>query len=234
MPISHRMSASSLTVRTLSALVLSGCAVSVYAMSPQEQYRKDVADCNAGRTHQSKQVCLQEAGAALGEARKNNLTDPGNYQQTAQQRCMRLPAENRAACEAQMAGQGKTYGSVEGGGVLREMTVQVPVGTPGSTTSTPGYAPAPGVAPVPMQPGQVAPAPMPAPRQPGQMRQSPMPPNAQPGQMRPAPMPAQNQPGQMRPAPMPSQSGQMAPAPMQQGTMPAPAPMPATTPGVRY
>jgi hypothetical protein len=75
------------------------------------------------------------------------------------QRCERLPAETRAACEMQMHGQNTTvHGSVSGGGVLRESTVTVPVGTPGSTTTitppaggyqTPGHVPAVGNSYVP-------------------------------------------------------------------------------------
>jgi len=164
-------------------IVLAASAWTVHAAdnsSIEARYKQDVANCNAGRTNQAKQVCLQEAGAARVEARRNNLTtNGGNYDANAVQRCQRLPATDRAACEAQMAGQGKTYGSVQGGGVLREMTIQVPAGTPGAQPA-PGYAPppapggqyAPGAAPAR---GTMAPPPMaPQPMAPAQMAPQPM------------------------------------------------------------
>lgn len=172
----QRLRVRSLAWSAFGALVLSTSVMAAGATdskSIEAQYKRDVANCNSGKTNQAKKVCLQEAGAARVEARRNNLTSSSNgYEQNAMQRCQRLPASDRAACEAQMAGQGQTYGSVQGGGVLREMTVQVPAGTPGSVPAqapgySPGYsngmAPAPGMAPPP--PAPMAPPPMQAPAQ---------------------------------------------------------------------
>ena len=164
-----------LALGAVGAMVLSTSAFAASdSRTPQEQYKADVALCNSGQSNQDKKTCMQEAGAALGEARKNNLVRGGSqYDQNAIQRCQALPMESRSACEAQMAGQGKTYGSVGGGGVLREMTIQVPAGTPGATPgSVPppppagrmpapaGGAYAPGMTP---PPAQLAPPPMQAP-----------------------------------------------------------------------
>ena len=159
------------------AMVLSGSvmAASTDSRAIYEQYKRDVAACNSGQSHQDKRTCLQEAGAARQEARRDRLMRSGTaYETNAIQRCARLPAENRAACEAQMSGQNTTtYGSVGGGGVIRETTITVPVGTPGSTTGTaapatgyappppaggysnPGYAPAPAARPSTMTPPAV-------------------------------------------------------------------------------
>lgn len=180
----QRLSARTLICSAFGALMLSSTVMAASAAdstSIEAQYKRDVANCNSGKTNQAKQVCLQEAGAARVEARRNNLTSSsGGYQQNAMQRCQRLPASDKAACEAQMAGQGQTYGSVQGGGVLREMTIQVPAGTPGAMPAQPqGYSqgmapaprPAPGMAPPPPAPGMarppapMAPPPMPAPAQ---------------------------------------------------------------------
>jgi len=198
-------------------IVLAASAWSVHAADTKSidaQYKQDVANCNAGRTNQTKQVCLQEAGAARVEARRNNLvTNGGAYDANAMQRCQRLPASDRAACEAQMAGQGTTYGSVQGGGVLREMTIQVPAGTPGSAPA-PGYAPPPRPAPGAGYAPRSAPAP-------GRMAPAPMAPaqgNMAPAQGNMAPPPMAPAPGSMAPAPAPM-PGTMAPAPM------APQPM---------
>ena len=171
----QRVTARTIICGAFGALVLSSSVMAAPAAdttSIEAQYKRDVANCNSGKTNQAKQVCLQEAGAARVEARRNNLTtSSGRYEQNAIQRCQRLPASDRAACEAQMAGQGQTYGSVQGGGVLREMTIQVPAGTPGSMPAqpqgysngmAPGARPAPGMAP---PPAPMAPPPMPAPIQ---------------------------------------------------------------------
>lgn len=191
----HLSPVNRVAVGLVGSIVLAASAWSVQAAdikSIDAQYKEDVANCNAGRTNQSKQVCLQEAGAARVEARRSRLVKQGNsYESNAMQRCQRLPASDRAACQAQMSGQGKAYGSVMGGGVLRELTVEVPAGTPGSVPA-PGYAPAPrrapgvgyapgaaptrgGAAPAPMAPPPMAPAP-------GQMAplQAPMAPAPQP------------------------------------------------------
>ncbi|MDQ2147406.1 hypothetical protein RBI22_01675 [Alcaligenaceae bacterium C4P045] len=136
----------------------------------QRQYQADVARCNAGQTAQPKNVCLQEAGAARQEAMRSRLVNANQqYDQNATARCNALPAADRSACVAQMSGQGRTMGSVEGGGVLREMTIQVPA----NQVNAPGAAPAPmpragrpatapmpqGAAPAPMAPAPMAPAP---------------------------------------------------------------------------
>jgi hypothetical protein len=92
------------------------------------QYKADVAACNSGQTQESHSVCLQEAGAAHVERMRNQLAVPDqDYQANATLRCRALPPTEQEACVAQMSGQGKTYGSVNGGGVLREITIQVPV-----------------------------------------------------------------------------------------------------------
>ncbi|ARP95425.1 hypothetical protein [Bordetella genomosp. 13] len=129
------------------------------AKSAQEQYRLDVQRCNAGQTNQDRRTCLQEAGAALEESRRNRLDDKqqGRYDQNALNRCSALPAAQQQDCMTQMQSPTRVHGSVMGGGVLRETIIQVPAGTPGSTPSS-GYAPAPAAAPG----SGYAPAPAPA------------------------------------------------------------------------
>lgn len=102
--------------------------------TPEQVYRQYRADCLAGRTHQDRATCLREAGAALQEARRGRLdngSDPGTLQQNALQRCQRQPAEDRADCERLARGEGKVSGSVEGGGVIKEIVTR----TVGPTTT---------------------------------------------------------------------------------------------------
>ncbi|WP_202109513.1 MULTISPECIES: hypothetical protein [unclassified Bordetella] len=127
----------------------------------QAQYERDVQRCNNGQTHQSRDVCLQEAGAARDEARRQRLDDgqAGNYGNNAMDRCNKLPQAQREDCMIQMQQPSQVSGSVEGGGVLRETVIQVPPGTPGATT-TPGTVPGAATPAAPMTPpvAPVAPA----------------------------------------------------------------------------
>lgn len=75
-----------------------------------------------------RKTCLREAGAALEEARKGTLVLQGEeYAQNQFLRCqVHKNAEERSYCERRMRGEGTQTGSVEGGGILRELTVIVP------------------------------------------------------------------------------------------------------------
>jgi hypothetical protein len=96
---------------------------------PQLRYQSERATCMNGQSNQDQATCLREAGAALGEARRNALANgaapsSGN----ALQRCDALAGSDRDACIARMEGQGSTSGSAATGGILREL--ESPVATP--------------------------------------------------------------------------------------------------------
>jgi hypothetical protein len=101
------------------------------ALSPQAQYRADVAHCKSGLSNQDQATCLQEAGAALEAARRGNLTTSPSYTADQTARCQQLPADQRQDCMTLMSDQANTKveGSVSGGGVLRETTITVPAGS---------------------------------------------------------------------------------------------------------
>lgn len=115
-------------------------------MSPQARYQQDVARCKSGDTNQARETCLREAGAALQEARRQNLREvpPDQLQQNMLARCNRLPEVQRQSCVTQMTAPTNVRGSVQGGGVLRETVIQVPAGSVPPAATTPGMAPAPG------------------------------------------------------------------------------------------
>jgi len=128
-----------LAALTMGACLAGGAVQAQSSESIQARYTADVARCNRGDTNQDKATCLQEAGAARDEAQRNRLATPGqNYQQNQTDRCSALPANQREACLTQMSGANTTTeGSVMGGGVMRETTIDVPPGTPGSTLHVP-------------------------------------------------------------------------------------------------
>jgi hypothetical protein len=71
---------------------------------------------------------VREAQAARQEARRGRLQDesPAQLEKNRYSRCEGLPAEDRGYCMRRMDGEGTVSGSVEGGGVLRELRVTVP------------------------------------------------------------------------------------------------------------
>ena len=73
---------------------------------------------------------VHEAQAARQEARQGKLKDPVDAAQQERNRFARCEvhtsSEDRELCIRRMKGEGTVSGSVEGGGVLRELTVTVP------------------------------------------------------------------------------------------------------------
>lgn len=110
------------------------------ADSPEAVYKRDRADCLAGRSHQDRATCLQEAAAALAEARRGRLDngeDARILQRNALLRCQRQPVEDRPDCERLARGEGKVSGTVEGGGVIKEIVTRTvgPVPQPAASAA---------------------------------------------------------------------------------------------------
>lgn len=125
-PTSRPSAGSPMRWRLYSAGILCaalGFAASAIAAegSPQERYQQERADCMSGRTHQSKETCLKEAGAALGEARAGNLdkADAERLRRNAMARCQMLQGADRRECEVRMRA-GSVQGDPADGGVIRE------------------------------------------------------------------------------------------------------------------
>ena len=90
----------------------------------QARYQSERAACMNGQSNQDRATCLQEAGAALREARRGNLVD-GDVQQKDRNnlsRCDALPAQDREDCVRRMSGDGVTRGNAANGGIYRELT----------------------------------------------------------------------------------------------------------------
>lgn len=112
---------------------LLACALSPFALaagetgsaSAQQRYEQERARCLSGQSQQDRETCLREAGAALQESGRGGLATGGGLGQNAVERCNAQPPADRAACVARIQGGGKTEGSVEGGGILRETETKV-------------------------------------------------------------------------------------------------------------
>lgn len=124
----------SLTLRRAASIVIAlglhafGLQSIAHADSSIEaRYRSERAVCMSGQSNQDRATCLKEAGAARAEARRNRLdTGSVHLQENARARCAALSGDDRADCDKRMSGEGSVSGSVQDGGVLREMTTVVP------------------------------------------------------------------------------------------------------------
>lgn len=71
---------------------------------------------------------VREAQAAKQDAKRGHLPteNADQLERNRLARCERLPAQDRDYCMRRMNGEGEVSGSVEGGGLLRELRVVVP------------------------------------------------------------------------------------------------------------
>ena len=93
----------------------------------QSRYQQDRAACNSGQSYQDRASCLREAGAALQAAKRGGLDDDQTaYERNRLIRCDRLEAGDREDCLRRMRGEGTVSGSVESGGIYRELRTTVP------------------------------------------------------------------------------------------------------------
>jgi len=97
--------------------------------SAREVYQQDRQFCLSGRSPQDQQTCLREAGAALQESQRGTLLREGSeYEQNKFVRCdYHKDPKDREYCMKRMRGEGTITGSIEGGGLLRELRVVEPM-----------------------------------------------------------------------------------------------------------
>ena len=118
-----------LSAFAVGALLAAGMAVAAGGKlsEAEARYEQDRAACNSGQSYQDRATCLREAGAALQEAKRGRLGDgQSSYEQNRIIRCDRLTAGDRDDCLRRMHGEGTVSGSVESGGIYRELRTTVP------------------------------------------------------------------------------------------------------------
>ncbi len=103
------------------------------------QYQRDLSACAGKQDPSSREACLREAGAVRQDALRGKVGDsttPGDWRRNALARCQaHQDALDRSDCERRMLGEGQSQGSVEGGGVLREITTTIQPTAPGAVTA---------------------------------------------------------------------------------------------------
>jgi hypothetical protein len=114
--------------KTIFALAISGALLSTGALagSGPDGLNKYV-DSNAGPD-----PFRREAGAARDEARRGVLArgeNPAQFEQNKYARCDHHQGLDRELCIRRMNGEGTVSGSVEGGGLYRELRVILPAGS---------------------------------------------------------------------------------------------------------
>ncbi|HEY6821171.1 MAG TPA: hypothetical protein VI321_04070 [Burkholderiales bacterium] len=99
------------------------------AADARARYQEERARCMQSAEEDQK-ACLKEAGAALQAERRRQLegddTTQAQYERNRLARCAYLPEADRPDCERRMRGEGTVSGSVEGGGIYRELRTIVP------------------------------------------------------------------------------------------------------------
>jgi hypothetical protein len=86
-------------------------------------HQRELAACRNGQTRQVISACVAEAYASYAQALRGGLdTSNAAYGANAHQRCDALSGSDKVACMARMDGQGTVSGSVESGGMLRELS----------------------------------------------------------------------------------------------------------------
>jgi hypothetical protein len=118
-----------LSAWAVGAMLVAGMAAAAGAnlSEAQARYQQDRATCMSGQSYQDRATCLKEAGAALQEAKRGRLGDSqSSYEQNRTVRCERLKGEDREDCVRRMRGEGTVSGSVESGGIYRELRTTVP------------------------------------------------------------------------------------------------------------
>lgn len=94
----------------------------------QSTYQRDRAACLRGDTNQDRATCLQEAGAARQESGRGGLTqnsEQAQFERNRLLRCENQPPQDREDCIRRMNGEGTTSGSVQSGGIYRELVTPV-------------------------------------------------------------------------------------------------------------
>lgn len=118
----------------LLALLMCASAGAEPAARPdaRQRYQRESAACGAIRAHDARANCLSEASTRYAATRPSAPGEsPEALARNALQRCTALPEAERSDCIARMQGQGTTRGSVEAGGIYRELaTPDVPQATP--------------------------------------------------------------------------------------------------------
>jgi hypothetical protein len=108
------------------------------------RYQRESAACSAIRDFDNRANCLSEASTRLAGTQPSLAEEaPDVLQRNVLMRCQPLPEPLRADCMARMQGRGTTSGSVDAGGIYRELVTREVGVSPATTAPTQPAPPAP-------------------------------------------------------------------------------------------
>ena len=130
-PPVHRVSRACLAVAASLAMAAPVWAAgAATAKTPADAaYQRDRAACQAMTSAPERTNCLRDVAAARQQAQRKGATpspSPQELERNALQRCQAQPPEQQVICERMARGEGSASGSVQGGGVIRELVTQEP------------------------------------------------------------------------------------------------------------
>lgn len=121
-PFSFLAPRGAVALAACAGLLLGSGAVGAAEMSSRNELLEHLrAACLLNRPNANVEACVEEALAARQAAPQDGAAP---YERNAALRCRALPAADQPACEARVRGSGKASGSVEEGGILRELVVR--------------------------------------------------------------------------------------------------------------
>lgn len=111
------------------ALACSAALAASHRIAPDAhaRYQRERAACAGIQVHDARANCLSEASTRFASTQPAAVDmDPGRYTRNALKRCEPLAEADRRDCVARMNGHGTTTGSVESGGIYRELVTISP------------------------------------------------------------------------------------------------------------
>jgi hypothetical protein len=97
------------------------------AAAAREAFQRELAACVQIADADARRDCRREAYAARDEARRGTLDEGADFERNKFARCeAHKDLAERDYCLRRMRGEGTVSGSVQGGGILRELKVIVP------------------------------------------------------------------------------------------------------------
>lgn len=129
--ISTRKAVSYFSVSALFAVAAATAQIGIVGdtgIDTSGNYEQERAWCMANTQGDERVTCLKSSAAAQAERRQGTLdNNGGNFGANAMLRCDALEGADRSACKARVMGYGSASGSVQGGGIIKQIeTVVLP------------------------------------------------------------------------------------------------------------
>lgn len=130
-----------LGVSALFAVTLATAQVGVVGdtgIDSSGNYQQERGWCMVNTMGEDRVTCLKNSAAAQAEKRRGTLDNKGgDFNANAMRRCDVFAGEDRAACHARVQGYGSGSGSVQGGGIIKQVETVVQPESPSTVIIAP-------------------------------------------------------------------------------------------------